>query len=126
MMITEYEGKMDAECILLCDAINKLPGLKTIDSCCGHNKYPFVIFFIAEDLKDLPKLLYWFNSCHCGFVGWQVLVTTDCARSPVHFCIEGKIGAFDEANKIGLLIEQAQKGKGYGKEEKMATPQKIL
>lgn len=102
----KYEGTMDIECIPLCDAINKLPGLQTIDSCCGHNKKPFNIWFVAEDLKCLPALLYWFDSCHCGFGGWRILVTTDCAMSPVHFNIEGNIGEYDEANIIAKLIEK--------------------
>ena len=101
-----YEGKMDIECIALCNAVNKLPGLRTTDSCCGHNKKTFRVWFVAEDLKDLPTLLYWFDSCHCGFVGWRVLITTDCAMSPVHFKIEGEIGAYNEANAIAELIEK--------------------
>lgn len=101
-----YEGRMDVECISLCDAVNKLQGLRTISSCCGHNKDPFSIWFIAEDLKHLPPLLYYLSSCHCGFWGWRVLVTTDCAMSPVNFKIEGNIGAYDEANKIAQLIEK--------------------
>ena len=52
-----YEGKMDIECISLCDAINKLPGISTIESCSGHNKKPFNIWFDAEDLGCLPALL---------------------------------------------------------------------
>ena len=109
-IMIEYEGKMDVECIPLCDALNKLPGISTIDSCCGHHKKPFNIWFIADDLKYLPALLYWFDGCHCGFYGWRILVTTDCAKSPVHFCIEGKVGAYNEADKIGKLIEKAMKG----------------
>ena len=96
---------MDIECIPLCDAINKLPGLRTTDSCCGHNKKPFNIWFEAEDLKYLPALLYWFDNCHCGFCGWRVLVRTDCAMSPVYFNIEGNIGVYNEANAIAGLIE---------------------
>ena len=32
---------MDEECIALCVAMNKLPGISTIESCCGHGKYPY-------------------------------------------------------------------------------------
>lgn len=110
----EYEGTMDVECISLCDAINKLPGLRTIESCCGHNEKPFNIWFVAEGLEYLPALLYWFDSCHCGFGGWGVLVTTDCAMSPVHFNIEGPAGEYEVANKFAGLIEK------YVKENKNA------
>lgn len=100
---------MDVECLALCDAINKLPGLQTIESCCGHGKESFNIWFVAEDLKYLPALLYWFDGCHCGFYEWLVLVNTDCAMSPIHFNIKGKIGAYKEADIIAGLIEQALK-----------------
>ncbi len=100
---------MDVECIPLCDAINELPGLYTIDSCCGHNKKPFRIWFEARSLKHLPALLYYFDSCHCGFDDWRVLVTTDCAMSPVRFRVEGNIGAYKEANTIAILLSKALK-----------------
>lgn len=107
----EYEGEIDIECVPLCDVINKLPGIRTIESCCGHDKKDFRIWFEAEDLKYLPPLLYFFDVCHCGFHGWSVLVTTDCGMSPVHFNIKGKVGAYEEANKIALLIEKYIKEK---------------
>ena len=43
---------MDPEVIDLCNAINALPGLKTEDSCCGHGKNLFSIFFRVTSLHD--------------------------------------------------------------------------
>jgi len=101
----QYDSEMDTECISLCNAVNRLPGMHTTESCCGHNKTPFNIWFVSKELKHLPTLLYWFMPCHCSFSGWRVLVTTDCAMSPVHFCIQGPVGAYREADKIAELIE---------------------
>ena len=35
---------MDEACINLCIALNKLPGVSTYDSCCGHGKGPYRIY----------------------------------------------------------------------------------
>jgi len=57
----KYQGIMDIECIQLCDAINKLKGLKTTECCCGHDVNPFRIWFKATGLKHLPQLLYYMD-----------------------------------------------------------------
>ena len=97
---------MDIECVPICKAMNKVPGILTVESCCGHGKTPFHIWFEAKSLTALPALLYWFNSCHCGFSGWSVQVTTDCGCSSVTFMVEGPVGAYKEANHIAKLIEE--------------------
>lgn len=53
---------MDKEVIPLCDALNKLHGISTVESCCGHGKHPFRIFFIAETLDNLPPVAYFLDA----------------------------------------------------------------
>ena len=36
---------LDPECLKLCVALNDLDGVKTTESCCGHSKGPFRIWF---------------------------------------------------------------------------------
>lgn len=100
---------MDPECVLLCTAMNTMPGIRTVESCCGHGREdePYRIWFEAADLASLPPLLYWFMGCHCGFYGWRVMAKTDCAASPVYFMVEGPVGAFSEADEIAALILDA-------------------
>ena len=95
---------MDMECIKLCEAMNTMPGIRTTESCCGHNKDNFHIWFDAENLDSLPALLYWFAGCHCGHYDWRVTVKTDCAMNPVSFCVEGPVGAYNEADDIACFI----------------------
>ena len=104
---------MDKECIKLCNAMNSLPGIHTIESCCGHNKTPYRIWFWTKNLKTLPRLLYYFDRCHCDFCNWKVLVTTDCGMSPVTFLIEGPIGnqAYSESKKIAELLREEAKNR---------------
>ncbi len=52
---------MDRECIKLCKALNKLGGISTIESCCGHNRDPYRIWFWCSDIKFLPPALYFFD-----------------------------------------------------------------
>ena len=61
MEVLEHEiidySTIDRECINFCKAINSIEGLHSIESCCGHGKTPYHIFFQVEDLKNLPILL---------------------------------------------------------------------
>lgn len=106
-----YTGTMDKECVQLCNAINLIKGITTHNSCCGHNKDEYHIWFMAKTLKSLPELLYWFDGCHCGFYDWRVIINTDCAMSPVAFMVEGPIGiqAYEQANEIARFITEDQK-----------------
>ena len=71
-----YPNDMDTECVSLCDAMNRFPGIETILSCCGHGKKPFMIWFVTRSLEDLPALVYFFDG-HTGVYGWRVGVNTD-------------------------------------------------
>ena len=48
----EYEMEIDKECADLCNALNSLPAIVTISSCCGHGKSPFSIFFKVRESND--------------------------------------------------------------------------
>lgn len=103
---------IDRDCRDLCRAMNKLPGIETTGCCCGHYKRPYWIHFRASSLDDLPRLLYYFTLCHCGFGGWSVSVNTDCSMAPVYFTIEGPVGelAYEQSKKIAeLLVEEANR-----------------
>jgi len=93
---------MDKECVALCDAINIVPGLQTIESCCGHGEWTFKIWLKVKSLEKLPVLLYFCDPCHIGF-RWTCTVETDCAMSPVTFVLESECTgeeAYEQARKI--------------------------
>jgi hypothetical protein len=97
---------LDNECVKICDAINKIGGLQTYESCCGHGKDNFCIYFIVDDLENLPILLYFCDLCHVGFQ-WDCIVTTDCSMAPVSFRLESHSKgsqAYQEANTIAEKI----------------------
>ncbi len=103
-------SEIDRQCRDLCKAINLVKGMRTISSCCGHGKTPYRVWFVAEDLGCLPDLLYWFDGCHSGYYGWQVTISTDCAKSLARFLIEGPTGeqAYKESEYIASLIIKEQ------------------
>lgn len=47
---------MDVECIDLCNALNRLPGLETFESCCGHGNHPYHVFFKCTNIETISRL----------------------------------------------------------------------
>lgn len=101
-----YAGKMDAECIPICDAINRIPRLRTVESCCGHSQEPFRVFIEATSFHALADLCYCVDWCHSGARGWRVIAYTDCSAAPNRFILEGPAGDFAGADQIAALISE--------------------
>lgn len=53
--IINYE-EFDKECIELCKTLNTMDGLNTTESCCGHFKNKFMIFFRCDNFSTLAKI----------------------------------------------------------------------
>lgn len=47
---------IDEQCIPLFYALNSLPGLRTFESCCGHGKAPFSMWFRCDNIDTLSRL----------------------------------------------------------------------
>lgn len=92
---------IDNECVDICEAMNQLPGLYTIESCCGHGRTPYWIFFHLDEetpeglMNGLPILLYGMrhfkDDCHTS--KWRVDVHTDCVGDTATFTLEGPAGS---------------------------------
>jgi len=52
---------LDSECANLVNAVNRIPGLHTYASCCGHGEHTFKIWFWFDDDNNLPLLLYYLD-----------------------------------------------------------------
>lgn len=97
---------IDPEVRALCIAMNKIPGITTTDSCCGHGHQPLRVWFFPDTEKAMLPLLYYLAWCHSGEKGWRAEIHTDCGRSHVTYVVEGPAGAYEAADKIAALIEQ--------------------
>ena len=72
-IIMKYDKHMDEECIPLCNALNSIPGIITVDSCCGHEKHDFRIWFYLEDggkVNYLKVVSTAFDPRYGGIDGW--------------------------------------------------------
>ncbi len=102
---------IDPECRALCEALNRLPGIRTTESCCGHGESPFRIWFMADSLDALPRVAYWFDGCHSGEYDWRIIASTDCGMSPISFMAEGPVGDYAGAEIIAeKLTERVDRG----------------
>jgi len=54
----EYDDRMDKECVPLCDALNALPGIRTIESCCGHGQHSFRVYFLVDGTNSMQGLFF--------------------------------------------------------------------
>ncbi len=111
---------VDKECVKLCEAINRIPNIHTIESCCGHGKELYRVWFKCDTLDFLPILLYYIVPCHTGFIHWDCFVKTDCVMQYPTFCLQsqdmGQI-AYDESEEIADLIngyfDKVEKNKNW-------------
>lgn len=89
--MTDYPSDMDPECIPICDAMNGLSGIHTIESCCGHGERPHRIFFTAQAINCLIPVLF-----RCESSAWHIEVlsgiNTKDFSDIVIFMLEGPIG----------------------------------
>ena len=104
---------LDPEVLELVNALNTFPGVRTIESCCGHGSNVFNIWFVVEGLKELSGVLYHVASCNSGIYGWNVAVADDCScgGSPIHFKLYSKTKggvAYSEATKIAEIMMQRE------------------
>ena len=52
----KYPDNMDKECIEICNVLNSLPGIRTFESCCGHLKDIYSIWFLCDNLNTISRL----------------------------------------------------------------------
>ena len=94
------------QCLDLCKALNRISGIRTFESCCGHEKTKYHIFLQARSLEALVPVAYFLDRCHNGCDGWYLVAKTDCSMAPITFMIEGPIGAYDDSKKIARCINE--------------------
>ena len=99
-----YDEQMDKECIELCNAINSIKGCNTFESCCGHGKYPYRIWFTAVEVQHLVIPVMACNKNYGCVLGWEVKVSHCESPNRAIFLLEGPINAYEDADKIAKTI----------------------
>lgn len=80
---------MDEQCVGLCNTLNVLPGVATFESCCGHNKYPFRVWFRCTNINTISRL----GRCverNYSDRNWRIFVDSSDINPLGVFCIETK------------------------------------
>lgn len=99
-----FPTDMDVECIDICTALNELPGIETVESCCGHGKRPFRIFFRASALESLHPVLRCVASS-----AWSVEAFWSNGQPTAMIMLKGPVGTPDmpgNANHLAGWLRQ--------------------
>lgn len=99
---------IDMPCVVLCDAINQVKGLRTTSSCCGHGEDCLDVWFDADTIRALHPIA---NVVHRWAAhGWTLTAQyTDLTHRPVVFRLASGIKgvpAFEQAEAIATSIRQ--------------------
>lgn len=75
----DYGPGMDREIVSLCDVLNSLHGIYTVESCAGHGKAPMSVLFVCKSLKSLAKIQHAIDIRYSGQKNpWRIVChTTD-------------------------------------------------
>lgn len=85
----KYDEYMDAQCIPLCDKFNELEGVYTYESCCGHNKAPYRIFFHCNNFISLGILSRCVSRNYSSGL-WQIIIDNTDTCPSYCFMLESK------------------------------------
>ena len=103
-----YKGKMDEPCIEICDAMNEIEGVETFESCCGHSKHTFRVFFTITNSRGVYAVLR-ANDPRYGGPEWRCEAsTTDLPETCVCLCLESRTHgakAYEESKLIAENIK---------------------
>jgi hypothetical protein len=116
---------LDPEVINLCDSLNSIDGIETIESCCGHEKTSFDIWFKARDINSLYVVSRFMDNRYNGINNntWSCVVEdVDSGKTGedcVIFCISSGnvIGkkAYEQANILSSEINKFLSNKKFMK-----------
>ena len=98
---------MDKECIDLCVKLNNLSHVTTIESCCGHLKDNYRIFFECDDFVRLGRLFRCVNRNYSDGK-WRIEVDGHDGKPCCQFILTSKnpFSSYDEMmDSVDFLID---------------------
>ena len=73
--VSYFDENIDPECVPLIVALNQLDGIKTCESCCGHLKDTYCIWFLCSNLTSLAIITRTFDRRYSDG-RWQLKLET--------------------------------------------------
>ena len=100
---------IDEQCIPLFYTLNSLPGLRTFESCCGHGKEPFSMWFRCDNINTISRLGRAVGSNYSDN-NWEIVVdTTDIDPRGCFWLRTKTVLEPDELNdSIAKLVENIE------------------
>ncbi len=121
---------LDPEVRALCIAMNRLPGIVTMESCCGHRKTPFHIWFRVTNFQARGLITLARCTCPRYYATPFEIKLSHGDITQVGFLLEGPKGSFREADKLARILTDhiLDRTKGYNillsKGERLWRPRK--
>lgn len=104
--LTKLPADIDRQCYDLCKAINLFDDVRTVESCCGHGKQQYCIWFTAKSLKKIKPLI---RVCNCHYSGWHISIKYNWTFDNLYWELRflGGMGqiAYDAAIKLADNIK---------------------
>jgi hypothetical protein len=108
------ESFLDVECVMLCRVLNKVNGVYTLESCCGHGADPYRIWFYVDDecmasalrfLADLisdTNLVWCPDSAGVYRENWRIVLTDKTTPRVMFLLMSATKGpqAYEEAIRL--------------------------
>lgn len=93
---------VDAECVDICNLLNRLPGTETDESCQGHGKHPFWVFFSCTDIDTISRLgRAVFNTYSDG--KWEIVVDSTDTDPRGRFWLRSTVISPSKESLQGLI-----------------------
>lgn len=100
-----YDDFMDEECVELCNALNSLSGVETKESCCGHCKDNYKIFFSCHNNSSLSIIARAFDRRYSDtHLLWIIELTTVDDGTYLYFA-----HSVSPYNNKGTMMEDVSK-----------------
>ncbi len=100
---------MDDECIALCNLLNRIPGVRTSESCCGHGKSPFRLWFRCTDITVIARLARCVDRNYSDGL-WEVVAENADGEPVGFFCLRTKkpCSGYELEKSLGFLAESIE------------------
>ena len=80
---------IDKECIEICNVLNRLPGTETFESCMGHGKHEFWVFFRCYNIDTISRLGRAVNKNYSDG-NWEIIVDSTDTKPLRNFWLRSK------------------------------------
>lgn len=109
--IFELPENIDHACVSLVTKLNQIPGIETTESCCGHLRAPYMVFFQCNDFIQLGRLYRCVNRNYSDG-NWRIECCCSDTR-PTHGFMLRSNGVFQTQDEMWNSVNALLKNIDY-------------